>query len=332
MLDPLAPRHVGDVDQAVDVLLDLDERAELGEVADLALDLGAHRVLLAQLVPRVALDLLQAKGDAAGGRIDAEHHRFDGVADVEDFRRVLDALAPRHLADVNQAFDARLELDERTVVGQADDLATHARANGIALLHCGPRILYELLVAKRHALGRRVVFEDDDVDLVVDLEQLRRVADAAPRHVGDVQQPVDTAEVDERAVIRDVLHGAAQRFAFTKRLERGLLLLGVLFLEQRLAREDDVAALLVDLDDAHAELLPLQRVEVADRTDVDLRAGQERAHADIHGEAAFDSFDDAADDDLPVGVGFLDLVPDLHLLGLLAREHDVAFPIFRTLE
>ena len=43
MLDPLAPRHVGDVDQAVDVLFDLDERAELGEVAHLALDLRADR-------------------------------------------------------------------------------------------------------------------------------------------------------------------------------------------------------------------------------------------------------------------------------------------------
>ena len=50
------------------------------------------------------------------------------VADVEDLRRMLDALAPRHLADVDQAFDARLELDERAVVGEADDLAAHARA------------------------------------------------------------------------------------------------------------------------------------------------------------------------------------------------------------
>ena len=120
--------------------------------------------------------------------------------------------------------------------------------------------------------------------------------------------------------------------AFGERLERRLLLLGVLLLEQRLAREDDVAALLVDLDDAHPELLPLQRVEVANRADVDLRSGQERAHADVHGEAALDALDDAADDDLPVGVGLLDLVPDLHLLGLLARQHDVAFTIFGTLE
>jgi hypothetical protein len=61
MLDALAPRHVGDVNQAVDVLLDFDERAELGEVAHLALDLRADRILLAQLVPRVALDLLETE-------------------------------------------------------------------------------------------------------------------------------------------------------------------------------------------------------------------------------------------------------------------------------
>ena len=66
--------------------------------------------------------------------------------------------------------------------------------------------------------------------------------------------------------------------------------------------------------------------------DVDLAAGQERAHADVHGETALDPFDDAADDDLLLGEGALDLVPDLHLLGLLARKHDVAFTIFGPLE
>ena len=119
---------------------------------------------------------------------------------------------------------------------------------------------------------------------------------------------------------------------FGERLERRLLLLGVLFFEERLARQDDVAALLVDLDDAHPELLPLQRVEIANRTHVDLRAGQERADTDVHGETALDALDDAADDDLAFGVGLLDLVPDLHLLGLLAREHDVAFTILGALE
>ena len=117
-----------------------------------------------------------------------------------------------------------------------------------------------------------------------------------------------------------------------ERLERVLLLLGVLFLEQRLARQHDVAALLVDLDDAHAELLPAQRVEVAHRPHVDLRSRQERAHADVDGQAALDPLDDAADDDLALGIGLLDLVPDLHLLGFFAREDDVAFAILGALE
>ena len=117
-----------------------------------------------------------------------------------------------------------------------------------------------------------------------------------------------------------------------ERLERVLLLLGVLFLEQRLAREHDVAALLVDLDHAHAQFLAAQRVEVAHGTHVDLRAGQERADADVHREPALDPLDDAADDDLALGIGLLDFVPDLHLLGFFAREDDVAFAIFGALE
>ncbi len=158
------------------------------------------------------------------------------------------------------------------------------------------------------------------------------MADAAPRHVGDVQQAVDAAEIDERAVVGDVLDDALEHLALGERLERVLLLLGVLLLEQRLAREHDVAALLVDLDDAHAQFLAAQRVEVAHRTHVDLRAGQERAHADVDREAALDALDDAADDDLALGVGLLDLVPDLHLLGFFAREDDVAFAILGALE
>ena len=245
---------------------------------------------------------------------------------------MLHALAPRHLGDVDETFDARLELDERAVVGQADDLARHARADRVAIGHVRPRIVDELLVAQRHALGRRIVLEHDHVDLVVHLEELRRVADAPPRHVGDVEQAVDAAQIDERAVVCDVLDGALQHLAFGERVQRVLLLFRVLFFEEDLAGEHDVAALLVDLDDPHAQLLAAQRVEVADRTHVDLRAGEEGADADVHRETTLDALDDAANDDLALGIGLLDLVPDFHLLGFFAREHDVTVAIFGALE
>ena len=153
-----------------------------------------------------------------------------------------------------------------------------------------------------------------------------------PRHVGDVQQPVDAPEIDEGAVVGDVLHHALHDLALGEVRERVLLLLRVLLFDEHLARQHDVAPLLVHLDHAHAQLLAAQRVEIADGTDVDLRAGQERAHADVDREAALDALDHAADDDLAIRVGLLDLVPDLHLLGLLAREHDVAVAILGPLE
>ena len=41
----------------------------------------------------------------------------------------------------------------------------------------------------------------------------RRMVDAAPAHVGDVQQAVDAAEVDERAELGDVLDHALAELA-----------------------------------------------------------------------------------------------------------------------
>jgi hypothetical protein len=48
-----APGDVGHVDHAVDVAGQADEQAELGRVLDLAFDLGADRMLLGELFPRV---------------------------------------------------------------------------------------------------------------------------------------------------------------------------------------------------------------------------------------------------------------------------------------
>ena len=99
----------------------------------------------------------------------------------------------------------------------------------------------------------------------------------------------------------------------------------LLFFQQLLARSHDVAALLVQLDDADFDLLALQAVEVADRAQIDLRTGQERARAEnVDGQAALDAIDDAGLDRSLVVVGLLDLVPGVQTLRLLVREVDVA--------
>src|SRR5207237_963226 len=70
MLD-LAPRHVRNVDEPVDAFFDFDERPELGEIADLAVNRRADWIFLRELVPRIGLDLLEAERNAPRARIDA---------------------------------------------------------------------------------------------------------------------------------------------------------------------------------------------------------------------------------------------------------------------
>src|ERR1043165_6823701 len=139
MLNALGPAHVGDVNEAIDARLDLDERAEAGEVADLAVDARADRVLERQHHPRVLLRLLHAERDLLFVRIDLEHHRFDRLADADELRRMTNISGPTHFRDMNEAFDARLQFDESAVVRDADDLARDARADRILVGDVLPR-------------------------------------------------------------------------------------------------------------------------------------------------------------------------------------------------
>src|SRR5690242_2317327 len=134
------------MDQAVDTVFDLDERTEARKVADASVNARADLITLVQRLPRVLLHLLHAEADATRLRIDAQHFDFHRVTGVDDFARVLDALGPAHFGNVDQTFHARLELDERAVIGNARDLAVQTRADRKTLFHAGPGIRQQLFI------------------------------------------------------------------------------------------------------------------------------------------------------------------------------------------
>src|SRR2546422_4095593 len=150
------------------------------------------------------------------------------------------------------------------------------------------------------------------------------MSDPSPRHVGHVQQAVDAAEIDERAVVGDVLDRAFEDDALLEDLERLLLERRPLALEHRTARDDDVAARAIELEDGKAAALANVAIEVAGGPQVGMRAGQEGGDADVHLETPLHLAHDRALDDALALKGALDVVPDLELLGLVPREDDVA--------
>ncbi len=173
-----------------------------------------------------------------------------------------------------------------------------------------PRIVEQLLHAERDAVGLVVDLDDLDLHLLADIEHLGRVIDPAPGDVGDMQQAVDAAEIDEGAVVGDVLDHAVDDLTLFEILHQLLALLGAGLFQHGAARDHDVAAAAIHLQDLELLRHVHQRRHIADRPDVHLAARQEGHRAvEVDREAAFDLVEDDAGDLLVAVERLLQLAP-----------------------
>ena len=158
------------------------------------------------------------------------------------------------------------------------------------------------------------------------------MVDPTPAHVGDVEEAVDPAQVDERAEVRDVLDDAAPDLADLDVVQEVTLLGLALFLEELPPGDDDVHPGLIDLDDLALEVLPDELGDVAAPPDADLRCGKEDGDPDFEEEAALDLPADLAADDVPLVVGRDHALPAADPVRLPLREGDHAALVLDGLE
>src|SRR2546427_9847430 len=189
------------------------------------------------------------------------YHGFNRLADRHDLRGVAHVARPAHLGDVDQALDPRLELGERAVVRDRDNLALHARAHRVLRGHVLPGVRLQLLQAEADALALPVDVEDLDLDLLPDVHHLGRVRHAAIAHVRDVEQSVHAAQIDEGAEVGDVLDDALPHLTDLQLFHEDVALGLTLGFEQHATAHHDVAASLVQLDDLELEALTQELVE-----------------------------------------------------------------------
>src|SRR3569623_3075 len=154
---------------------------------------------------RIAGELLDAERDALLLDIDVENLRLHHVALLVLLDHLLARTLPVEVGQVDNAVDVAVEAEEQAELGLVLDLAFDDRSRRVLLDEDLPRVTHGLLEAGR--VAERLVSDLDDLDLhlLADVEHFGRVIDATPGNVGDVQQAVDAAEVDERAVVGDVL-------------------------------------------------------------------------------------------------------------------------------
>src|SRR5262249_18338447 len=189
------PAHVADVQQAVDSFLDLNERSIVREVPYSSGNDGPRGVALSNLIPWIGLNLLHPQRDFLLLAIDVQDLHFNLIADLHEFGGMIDASRPAHLANMDEPFDAWFQLHEGAVGHDVDHFALVAAGDRVLALHTLPGARRLVLQRQGDLFLLAIDRQDVNLQLLVDLDDVVRVGDAAPGHVGDVQQAIDPAEI-----------------------------------------------------------------------------------------------------------------------------------------
>src|SRR6185436_12229054 len=237
--------QLGDVHQALDALLDADERTERHQLGDLAGHDLADRVRPGVEAPRVFLRRLERQGDALAVEVDVENLDGDLLADLDDLARVVDVL-PGQLGDVHQTVDAA-EVDERTEVDHRGDdtladLAARELVEELAA-DLGLGLLQPGAPGQDHVVAVLVQLDDLGFDLAADVG----LQVAHPAHLDQRRgQEAAQADVEDQAALDDLDDGALDGLVrLLERLDRAP---GALVLRTLLG-QDQPALLVLLLED-----------------------------------------------------------------------------------
>ena len=115
------PGELGDVGEALDPFLDLDEGAVVGELGDLAVDDVADMVALLEGGPGIGSEVLEGKVDPPLLGLHPDDLELDLLALLDEILGPRD-VAPAHVVDMQEAVEAA-EVDEGAEGGEALDLA-----------------------------------------------------------------------------------------------------------------------------------------------------------------------------------------------------------------
>ena len=134
-----------------------------------------------------------------------------------------------------------------------------------------------------------------------------------------MQKTVDPTQVDERTIVSQILDHTRHYRAFLDLFERHGLALSGFLLDGELARDDDISAAPVQLDDLDGNVASDEAFEIAHGLGIHLRARHEALDAHVDREAAFDSSEHAAGNDELVLKGALQIFPNAQAGGTLMR-------------
>src|SRR6266581_4717940 len=233
------------MDESVNSVFNLNKSAKVSQIADPAVNPRANLVAFTEGAPGIVLDLLHSQADTPRLGINAENFNLNGVARPDDFAGVLNSFGPAHFGNVDQTLDSGFKFHEGAIVCDANDFTCQTRPDGKTFLDRFPGIGQQLLVTQRNAFPVAIEFQDLNLDVIANLEKFGWILQASPRHVGHMQQAIQSPEINERAVISQVFDLAFDNNVFLDLAEGLALLAGVLLFKHGFARQHDIRTLAI---------------------------------------------------------------------------------------
>ena len=243
------PRQLGDVDQAVDAV-EVDERAEVDDVGDRALDdlaglqpvEDALAVLLALLLEHRAT----GEHDVVAGAVELDHLALDRLAHV--------LVEVRDAADVDQRRGqeaAHAEVDDQAALDDLDDRALDGLAGLGRRLDAPPRLLEAgALLGQDQPAVLVLLGEDERVDLLAELDLVAGIHRLADRQLAGGDDALGlVADVDEDFVVVDPDDVAGDDVPLGEGVQSGVVVgddLTVDLQQQAVGAFDDLGGGLID--------------------------------------------------------------------------------------
>ncbi len=277
------------MNQAVDASSQTNEHTEVGDRFDGAFDAVATLGVLREILPWVGFALFHAQRNATLVFVDFQNHDFNFVTQGHEFGRCNVLVGPIHFGDMHQTFDSWLEFHKCAVVGDVGDLAEQARVLWVATVDAHPGIVAHLLETQGDTVFLGVELENFGCDFLTCSHHFAWMTDTTPCHVGDVQQAVNAAEVNECTVFSDVFDHAVNNCAFFQSFHHFGAFCTHGHFNHRAVAQHHVVAFAIKLDHFELQSFVLVRRQIFDRACLDQRTWQESTDTiDQHGQAAFD--------------------------------------------
>ena len=321
------------MNQAVDAAVQADEDTEVSDRLDFTFNTVALVVGFRELLPRVSFALFQTQGDTTTFFVDIQNHNFHYIANVNNFGRVDVFVGPIHFGNVNQAFNAFFDFNEAAVVGQVGHATGQFGTFRITLSDSYPRIFAQLFQAKGYTSTFAVELQHFNSDFVANVYDFARMLNAFPCHIGNVQQAVNAAQINECTVVSEVLNDTFNFHAFLQVFQQLIALCAVFGFDNGTTRNNNVVALLIQLDYFKFKLFAFQVQSVTHRTNVYQRTWQERTNTvQLNSEAALNFAVDNTGNSFSIFVSFFQRDPGFVTFSFLTGQQSFTEAVFYCIQ